>query len=168
MNSKILKNSLIAIVVALSVALGWQWYLNKELSKEISAKDASELIQLQDKCSQQALKVANSENYRVAPSRDFYTYHSHSSHYNHKLKKCFALIKTESSDSQGYLSHGEHLIDAFENRDYGSYLWTKKQAKGATFYDTNPYVCKVTPSLNEEKRCNSLSEFNSLISQYLE
>jgi hypothetical protein len=168
MNPKLFKNLLILAVVILSIAMAYQFYFYKKLSKEIKSQNATELMHLQEKCSLQSSKIANSENHRVLPSKDFHSYHSHSSHYNYKLKKCFALIHTETSNSQGYLSYGERLIDAFENRDYGSYTWTKSAAKGEQYFGNNPLFCRVMPTLNEEKQCTSLKEFKLFVSHYLE
>lgn len=166
--NKTIKNLLIGLTLFLLIAVSWQYYLLNKLSMEVSNKTTTELFVIQEKCAQQAEKIANNENHKVAASKLFRTYHSHSSHYNSKLNKCFALILTQSSDSEGYLSHSQTLLDAFSNRDYGLYIWTKKEAKGESFFGFNPVVCKVMPTLTAEKKCSSLDEFQLMIAPFLE
>jgi hypothetical protein len=168
MNPKFIKPLLIGVSLILLAVLVFQIFLNRELSKQVNAKEASELMTLQEKCHQQAVKAANAPNYKPkTPSP--YSYHDLQSHYNLSQKKCFALITHElTNEKNEYLSHSQTLIDAFENRDYGSYIWVKKFAKGAIFYDENPHVCNIRPSLTEEKICSSLTEFKSLIKPYME
>lgn len=168
MNPKTLKNLLFVVVAILVVGLATQIYLNRELSKELSLKNASELLSLQEKCNEQAKKMAFSPNYTAAPTAGVTIYKEFQSHYNPKLKKCFAAIRTNSDKGNEVLTYTISFIDPFENRDYGSYIWLKQSAKGSIYYGENPHICRMSSSSNNEKTCSSLKEFQTFVAMYME
>lgn len=168
MSPKTLKNLLFVVVAILVVGLAIQIYLNRELSKELSLKNASELLSLQEKCNEQAKKMAFSPNYTAAPTAGVTIYKEFQSHYNPKLKKCFAAIRTNSDKGNEVLTYTISFIDPFENRDYGSYIWLKQSAKGSIYYGENPHICRMSSSSNNEKTCSSLKEFQTFVAMYME
>jgi hypothetical protein len=168
MNQKLLRNLLVGLVAILVLGLASQIYLNRGLSKELDLRNASDLLSLQEKCNEQAKKIAFSPNYRVIPAAGIRTYQEYQSHYNPKLKKCFAAIRTSSDKGSEALNYRISFIDPIENRDYGSYMWLKESAKGSLYYGDNPHICRMQASQKDEKRCSSLKEFESFVASYME
>lgn len=168
MSQKLLKNLLFTVIAILVLGLASQIYINRGLSKELDLKTASDLMSLQEKCNEQAKKMAFSPNFRVSPTAGITTFQEYQSHYNTKLKKCFAAIRTNSDKRGEAVAYTIFFIDPFENRDYGSYIWTKESAKGSLYYGDNPYVCRMNSTQKDEKTCLSLKEFQSFVASYME
>jgi hypothetical protein len=168
MSEKLLKNLLFLVIAILVLGLAGQIYLNRGLSKELDLKNASDLMSLQERCNEQAKKIAFSPNFRVIPAAGISTYHEYQSHYNPRLKKCFAAIRTNSDKKGEAVAYTISFIDPFENRDYGSYIWTKESAKGSLYYGDNPQICRMQASQKDEKKCSSLKEFESFVASYME
>ena len=168
MNQRTLKILLVALVAILTLALVGQIYINRGLSNKLDLKEAADLMSLQDKCNEQAKKVAYSPNYRTTFTAGTTGYHEYSSHYSPTLRKCFATISTSSDKAGVALSYYISFIDPFENRDYGTYMWLKDSAKGSLYYGDNPHICRMQPSQNDEKKCSSLKEFQTYVAKYME
>jgi hypothetical protein len=89
----------------------------------------------------------------------------YSSHYNTKLGKCLVLIQSTRSHGKEF-SNSRVLIDAFERRVYGYYLWISKE--GTKFWEVAPTMCDLTPSMRETNHCNSEEEFKAFVANYME
>ena len=58
------------------------------------------------------------------------------------------------------------LMDAFERRDYGSYLWSSRQDK--KYWEVPPTSCELVPSLRAKHYCKSREEFDAFVADYME
>jgi len=131
----------------------------QELDVKLAAKAASEALDLQARCAKQA-----DEAFRIiglAKNRSA----GYISHYNRMLGKCF--IKTmDNATYDKTLWTYKTLVDAFELKQYGDYMWHTDPPKKA--WEVPPFTCTVTLPSGEEKACNSDAEFEALVKEYME
>ena len=86
-------------------------------------------------------------------------------HYNAGLNKCFVETRTVSL-AFGNRSESKILTDAFEGKDYGSYIFVSKPNEAD--WQVTPTECKVTLPSGEETICHSSDEFDALVKQYIQ
>jgi hypothetical protein len=86
------------------------------------------------------------------------------SHYNKKLNRCL-ILTTRLSVLGGETSTTKLLYDAFERRDYASYLWTAKKDK--KYGEVVPF-CELSSGYGQTKSCKSEAEFNGFVAEYME
>jgi hypothetical protein len=133
---------------------------NQELSRRVEelAGRAPDLA-LQGKCAEQAKVVYGDENH---PASDHAWYECH---YNPKLNRCFYKVSSLSVEN-GFPIRTTYLLDAFELKEYGSYIWSNPSGK--KFSEVSPSQCTVKSVSGEDVHCGSEAEFEHLISQYID
>lgn len=171
-----------AVAVLLAIALVLAWLLNAEvatnaqqrnqiaeLTSKLGDKTARENLELQEKCALQAKKIYNDPLYK-AEDRDKLggPFQDYQSHYNAKLKKCFVTLQFHQSTPSGYATWSEGLSDAFERRDYATYLWIASEAKDKKNWMVQPFTCKLMHSSSNERECQSLEEYKAFVATYME
>jgi hypothetical protein len=87
------------------------------------------------------------------------------SHYNTKLKKCLVLIEAVE-DVNGQIAHSANLFDAFERRQYASFLWMTRENR--KYWEVPPIVCALLASFRQQKNCTTREEFDSFVAEYME
>jgi hypothetical protein len=116
-------------------------------------------LDLQEKCAKQALAEFKLEGGDDKPGGSFL------SHYDGKLKKCFAETLDGGVDKilhKAYVNRS--VTDAFEGRIYAQYYWVN--LKDLKYWEVAPSTCKVTlPASGEQRNCHSLDEFDSLVKE---
>jgi hypothetical protein len=119
-------------------------------------------LDVQEKCAKQAEKEAEADVRQKSSMTDF------SSHFNPKLGKCFVEIKDGRSDmtAPGTFMISRLVVDAFEGKVYGSYVWQSEKGKKA--FEVQPLDCTVKLPSGEESTCKSSDEFDELVKQYME
>jgi hypothetical protein len=129
----------------------------------------SQSLDFQAMCATQSRKTFQEyENeFKTGSSGNMYRTVSsdYQSHYNTKLKKCLLLIEAtrmlgEQTSTSAYLS------DAYERREYASYLWISQKDK--QFWEVPPSHCELMPSLRNKKNCTSREEFDAFVAEYME
>jgi hypothetical protein len=141
-----------------AVALRQERRQVQELSTKLdepAPKSAS--LELQEKCAKQSQEfLSQFENSDL---------HEAVNHYNVRLNKCF--IETRRVKFMlGNHTISEVLSDAFEGKDYGSYIFVSKP--DVADYLVSPVECNVTLPTGEVKNCKSSDEFDALVKQYME
>lgn len=141
-----------------------------ELNSKLNDKSALENLELQEKCSLRVTKVMNHPNYAHPVQSGVNVYREQQSHYNGKLKKCFAVIRGNTTDKSAsdYSSFTSWLIDAYEERTYASYIWAASTATDKKNFMLQPTVCTLTHSLSNERRCQSYKEYEAFVALYME
>jgi hypothetical protein len=139
-----------------TVALRQQRLQIHELAAKLdSAKTAS--LELQGKCARQAQEfLSQFENSDL---------HEAVNHYNARLNKCFVETRRVKFDF-GTHTTSEVVSDAFEGKDYGSFIFVGKP--NVADYLVSPLECEVTLPSGEKKNCSSSDEFDELVKQYME
>ncbi len=144
-----------------SAALREQQLRVEQLTSNLESTSKSANLDIQERCAKQAREEFTDEGYKIGGAAVY------SSHYNLKLNHCFVQIQnTEPSKRPGEVMTSILLIDAFEGKVYGNYLWTSRKDK--KFWEVPPIDCKVTPPSGEEIACHSSDEFNAVVKQYME
>jgi hypothetical protein len=87
------------------------------------------------------------------------------SHYNTKLGHCL-ILTTRMYSFGGETTTSKNLYDAFERRDYASYLWTTRTGK--KYWEVSPISCQFGPSYGQTKFCKTEDEFNTFVSEYMQ
>ena len=118
-------------------------------------------VELQEKCAKQARLQLIDGGWKEPEA-------SETNHFNEKLSKCFILIWSEMANkpSDGSFWINEGLYDAFEQKEYGEYIW--KSAKTKSYRDVPPLQCDVTLPSGEKRLCHSLDEFQELTKVYMQ
>jgi hypothetical protein len=87
------------------------------------------------------------------------------SHYNTKIKKCLIL-----TDKESFLLNKNvtsiNLWDAFERRNYASWLWQPHETK--KYWEQPPMWCELAPSYKDKKNCTTREEFDAFVAEYME
>lgn len=140
-----------------SVILYHQRRQVRELTAKLESASNSARLDLQAKCARQAHEfLSQFDNRDVVETRN---------HYNAGLNKCFVETRTVSF-AFGNRSESKVLTDAFEGRDYGSYIFVAKPNEAD--WQVSPAECKVTLPSGGETTCHSSDEFDALIKQYMQ
>jgi len=148
----------------LGVCAGWQTVILyqqrrqvRELTARLESASNTARLDLQAKCAKQAREfLSQFDNRDVVETRN---------HYNAGLNKCFVETRTVSF-AFGSRSESKVLTDAFEGKDYGSYIFVAKPHEAD--WQVSPAECKVTLPSGEETTCHSSDEFDALIKQYMQ
>ena len=122
-------------------------------------RSKAESLGLQAQCAKQAKAAWDSAGFT---DRDFASYQNH---YNTRLNKCIVHLENRMVTAKGNTDN-RTIFDAFENRDYGSYIWQSAENKG--FNEVPPFICFVLSASGEKQKCNSSDEFDQLIKPYME
>jgi hypothetical protein len=140
-----------------AVALRQERRQVQELSTKLDSTQKTASLELQEKCAKQSQEfLSQFENSDL---------HEAVNHYNVRLNKCF--IETRRVKFMlGNHTVSEVLSDAFEGKDYGSYIFVSKP--DVADYLVTPVECNVTLPSGEVKNCNSSDEFDVLVKQYME
>ncbi len=131
-----------------------------ELKKEVAEAHKSGDLSLQERCARQAKTAFTDMGY----GKDGLS--SYVNHYSPKLGKCFMSIDDTSSQN-GATLQSKTLMDAFEGRVYGTFLWRNSQNSGKNFWEVAPFQCQVQIN-GKETACQSAIEFENLATSYLE
>lgn len=131
----------------------------QKLTISLADKSKQENLVLQEKCALQVEKVFRQLGYKVG-GMDLYQ-----SHYNAKLNKCFMSLESTSFATGGMFVN-KFLFDAYEQREYGQYMWMADKVK--KFWEVPPITCELTPSLADKSLCNSEDEYKAFVARYME
>ena len=138
-------------------ALRQQRQQTYELTVKLKAAPKNDSLQLQETCAKQAREfLAQFDNRDVVEALN---------HYNIKLNKCFVETRSFSSTS-AERTESNLLDDAFEGKEYGSYILFVPTGKAD--WQVQPSECWVLLPSGEEKNCQSGDEFDALVKQYME
>jgi hypothetical protein len=155
---------LLAIVMALVWRLNTEMDLNRqqqshvvELTAKLNSKTASESLELQGKCSQQAQSVFLQLGYKNG-GLDVYE-----SHYNPKLTKCFMTIYSMNMNG-GAIT--QNLFDAYEQKQYATYFWMPDKVK--KYWEVPPKICSLNPGTPNETVCKSEDEYKAFVARYMQ
>src|SRR5262245_11024664 len=117
----------------------------------------SDPLSLQRACAQQAREQFKLLGYDQNDEAEF------ENHYNAGLNKCLMVLKNycDTKDA-GYYSRcvSKNLIDDFEGKEYGEYLWCSDKEK--KYWEQPPVVCYVKLPSGEATTCHSEPEFEGL------
>jgi hypothetical protein len=116
-------------------------------------------LESQAQCARQAKIRFDAEEFKAT---DMASYRNHLSA---RLNKCIVLIESRTLSSQG-ISDSRDLVDAYENKVFGRYLWSS-DGKGKAS-DMPPRLCEVMALTSDRLTCTSQREFEQLIRQYME
>lgn len=164
-----MKNTAIVLLVIAVGLLGLLAYLQtaalrrqRRQVQDLTAKlessgQTTASFELQQKCAKQAREfLSQFDNRAVVESLN---------HYNVGLNKCFVETRSMSFSNWGH-TESKVLTDAFEGRDYGSYIFVSERNKAD--FVVPPVECKVTLPSGQETICRSSAEFDALVKQYME
>jgi hypothetical protein len=158
------------------VALGWFFYSKltaldstlrvqqkqiQALNEKLAARAKTDLLVLQGQCAQQAEREFLSRGFKKGGLD------SYRNHYNAKLNTCFILFtSTNTSAMPGTIWINKVLADAYEGKQFGSYLYRVDKIKKS--WEVPPFECRVMLPSGEEKVCTSSDEFDALATIYME
>ncbi|MCX5876291.1 MAG: hypothetical protein NT087_08380 [Deltaproteobacteria bacterium] len=153
-------------LLAIAMFLGWGLYAEKELSRQqqshiaeltakLNDKTASDNLELQGKCAQQAKSMFLQLGYK-ANAGDAYQ-----SHYNAKLNKCLMEIYTSR-----FPTVARSLFDAYDQKPYANYFWIARKDK--KFEDVPPSNCTFYPDTPSQRFCKSEDEYKAFAAEYME
>lgn len=153
---------LVVVVVALAWAARDQNASLKEhrrlldtLTTRLDAKPKLATIDIQEQCARQAREQYRQAGWEKQALANF------QNHYSATLSKCFMLIESTNA-----VFTSKVLMDAFEGRILGNYLW--QVDKGKKFWEVPPIQCDVLLPSGETALCKSSMEFEELAKAYLE
>jgi hypothetical protein len=89
----------------------------------------------------------------------------HQSHYNTKIKKCLMLLEKQYSSGNRLLT-SIFLFDAFERRQYATWMWGSQEGK--KYWEVLPMACELAASYQQKKFCTTREEFDSFVAGYME
>jgi hypothetical protein len=166
-----MKTAIAFLVLAVAVLCSFAYSQNaglqqqqkevKQLQAKLDAISKTAPIELREKCARQAreeFKLYGWDKEAMAGVLN---------HYDLKLDKCFMMIQSADAKSvRGTIITSKNLYDAFEGKEYGSYIWSTQKDK--KYWEVPPLACKVTLPSGQEKVCHSSDEFDELVKQYME
>jgi hypothetical protein len=159
MMRNLLSIGLAAVVLLLLLQLHSQSLAIKALQQTASSAPPVPSLELQEKCSKQAAAEYRQEGLEASSMSEF------TNHYSAKLGRCFVIIKSISA-TQNVASTHKLLVDAYEGKVLGNYVWINSQGK--KFWEVAPSDCTVTLPSGEEKTCQSNDEWDNLVKAYTE
>jgi hypothetical protein len=134
---------------------------NKELAAKLDAALKTANLELQQKCAQQSSVEFKGQGWERDPMTNI------TNHYNAKVNKCFIKVTSINSHEQPHvLTVTKTVMDAFEGKVYGEYMWINNRGKQDSLVE--PAECRVTSLSGEETVCNSIEEFESWAKQFME
>ncbi len=126
------------------------------LNKDLRPPNLAE----QKMCSEQARKSFDDYTRQkvqgVRPVSQDYT-----SHYDPKATICYVLIE-DTSMMGGDTSISYMVFDAFERRQFASYMWSSQKNK--KYWEVKPLVCSVTVQ-GQDTKCASDDEFKKMVTE---
>jgi hypothetical protein len=131
-------------------------------SQATSERRAATLAE-QKLCSDQSKKAYDES--RLEPDvKGFKTISTdYTSHYDPVRNVCFVLLETtDSVDGGQNIMTVYSVMDAFERKIYGHYMWTSDKKK--KYWEVSPIECEVTPTDSEKTVCKTEDEFKQLVS----
>jgi hypothetical protein len=84
------------------------------------------------------------------------TANEYEAHYSSKIQRCLFLVRKTASVMYS-TSRMSYLLDAANRNMYALYVFT----------DGKLQACKLIPSVQETKACNSLDEFDAFVADYM-
>lgn len=84
------------------------------------------------------------------------------SHVNTKLNRCFVEIIGHNPPT----TTSKILLDAYEQREYATYIWIPKN--GRKYWEVPPVECTLKPLGAAERKCASDQEYQDFVRPYLE
>ena len=127
----------------------------------IETRPVTGSLEDQGKCAKQAAETFKADwgSKKGFPSPTF------QSHYSAKLGRCF--VRENVTEMYGHVpSNSAYIVDAFENKTLGKYLWMNTEGK--QYWEVAPKHCTVTLPTGEEEICHSSDEFDELSKAYME
>jgi hypothetical protein len=110
-------------------------------------------------CAERA-KIASDEWYPHEKNDLGFEY---TSHFDSKVNICYLLVHSMTV-SKGDSTESEIVVDAYEGREYASYIWINTEKKN--YWEVAPTDCHVKPRSDEPITCHSYDEFGALIDRY--
>ena len=158
------------IIVALVALSFWQANDIRSLRKDLSAsvsniaslkeRIASSTLEHQQRCSDQAHKT-----FKEMGFTDGSPLAAYQNHFNTKMDRCFIDV-TNTAVAGPVVVTVRNLFDAFEGREYGTYLWRNPGNK--KYWEVEPSKCQVIQPSGEVTQCRSDEEFTSLSKIYMD
>src|SRR6516165_7260725 len=108
----------------------------------LADKSKQDALALQEKCAAQAEKVFGQLGYKSNLTSENLDNNSLQSHFIQKFNKCFMTIEENRYDSDRVFT-SRFLLDAYEQREYGEYIWMSDKVK--KYWEVQPIVCKEIP-----------------------
>jgi hypothetical protein len=131
-----------------------------QLATAVHEKAKTGNLDLQQKCAAQAHAQYVQSGWGKDPSAGFVN------HYNEKMNSCFMVISsTDTKISPGNVFMNFTLVDAFEGKVFGNYIWRSDPVK--KYWEVKPFMCDITLPSGEKKVCHSDAEFKELIKVYM-
>lgn len=87
------------------------------------------------------------------------------SHYNTTLNRCFMLLEIFGVGVSNVGFQIRSLLDPFEGQTYAEYAWGPTESN--KHWEVRPY-CRLMPSRDNQRNCDSEAEFNAFITRYME
>ena len=84
------------------------------------------------------------------------------SHINSKLNRCFVEIIGHATPG----STSKVFMDAYEQREYATYLWIPRDGK--KYWEVPPFECVLKPIGAPEQKCSTDEEYQAFVRPYLE
>jgi hypothetical protein len=129
----------------------------RDLQAQVVGLSKSEALDLDEKCSKQALADFHEAGYKEGGLDSF------TNHYNAELRKCFILIQSaDTKTEKGKIWQNKDLWDAYERKNYAAFMWRSDPAK-----QVKPVECHVFMPTGEKKTCESAEEFDELVKTYM-
>jgi hypothetical protein len=128
-----------------------------ELTLKVQAQDRIPSIEEQATCAKQAELFFKDSGY--SNQADY------ASHFNPKLNKCFIVIRDRKYKKTG-MTFSKQVFDAYEQKNYGNYLWIQQYKNGKKYWEVPPVECEVVKSDGTPPYCHSEDEFDEMMAQY--
>ena len=125
--------------------------------------EATATLPEQKMCAEQA--KASFDEFEKAPTRGlkivtFST--SYTNHFDVKTTTCYVeIFDSFSIDGGQTMTTSKTVSDAFEGREYASYMWSSDKVK--KYWEVKPSICSVKPHGRSEITCQSDDEFDRLV-----
>lgn len=150
---------LIAAVLVLAFMVHSQSVALKGLQEKLSVPPPAPSLELQGRCAKQAAETFKQQGFGTERFAYF------ANHYSAKMGRCFIVITNTLASGTGTQTD-RNLSDAFEGKEYGSYVWFS--SPGKKYWEVPPSSCSVTLPSGEEKKCQSDDEWDNLVKAYME
>ena len=177
---------LLAVVVALLIVIVFayrQMTVTRERQQQIgvlrtrvqdlrerptTTSAASELLDLQAKCSTQAPETVRHFGWKAGDGISSYL--SHTNHFNRQLNRCIVMVRSSDpvagQEGRSYYFR-LFVVDAFEFTTYGEYVELVDLGAPGESFTGWVKTCKVMLPVGGSKSCNSQVEFEQLIRVYV-
>lgn len=155
--------------ILLAVVIGLAWMLHSEIATTrqlndqlaefksvLGDKTTPESQLLQEKCTIQTEKLFGQMGYKP---NSFPSYHGN---FSARFNRCFMAVETMDENGQV----GKFLLDTYHNRKYAEYQWTPEKNKNN--WEVLPTICRLSPSVKDERTCKSAEEYQAFVAHYLD